>query len=126
MKNNNTYVGVGFTLQMLNNPNNLISISKVEPTDIPDDAISIIRQMDCAKVVSVALGRNIPVNKTSNKLFPGDIYYVAQVESGKLSEVFLSNNLDESGLPIIDKLPKGIKIQFYKIIIHNDCEFNRC
>ena len=101
------YIGNAFSLQMLdtNAPWN-ISVCPVAPENIPAEIISCIGHPDTAAVVSAELGRNIPSNRISVHLLPGDTLYVAQFIGGRLPEG-------------ATRLPKGFTINYLRVFIND-------
>ena len=63
---------------------------------------SVIGHADTANVVSGILGREVKMNRTSVKLVPGDVLYVAQVTGGRLPEGATT-------------IPEGMSIAFLKV-----------
>jgi hypothetical protein len=100
------YLGNAFSLQMLDaNAIYDISVFPVNPEDIPQTIISCIGHPDTAAVVSAELGRDIPVNRISVHLNPGDALYVAQFAGGRLPEG-------------TTRLPDGFAIKYMKVFIY--------
>ncbi len=101
------YLGNAFSLQMLDTNASWwnISVRPVDPWNIPHEIISCIGHPDTAAVVSAELGRDIPVNRTSVYLRPGDALYVAQLVGGRLPEG-------------ATKLPEGFTIKYLKVSIN--------
>lgn len=81
-----TYVGNAFSLQMLTTPEALVSIVPADWDEIPVDAISCIGHADTAAVASQLAGREIPCQRISVILNPGDEIFVVQVTGGRLPE----------------------------------------
>ena len=80
------YLTNAFSLQMLPNVDMLASIVQIDPSEVPADVVSAIGHPDTAVVVSNILRREIPVNRVSISLQPGDVLYVAQLVGGRLPE----------------------------------------
>ena len=80
------YLTNAFSLQMLPDLDMLASIVQVDATEIPADAVSAIGHADTAAVVSGIIGKEIPMNRVSISLKPGDVLYVAQLVGGRLPE----------------------------------------
>ena len=99
------YIGNAFSLQMVDTKTPYyISVCPVIPESIPAVITSCIGHTDTAAVVSAELGRDIPVNRISVHLFPGDAIYVAQLIGGRLPEG-------------ATRLPEGFSIKYMKVSI---------
>lgn len=99
------YLGNAFSIQMLNVTDTLqVSVTKIQPEEVPAEAMSVIGHMDTANVVSTILGRPVEMNRKSVKLSSGDELYVAQLVGGRLPEGATT-------------IPEGMKMEFYKISI---------
>lgn len=96
------YLGNAFSLQMLTDDHMIINVSPVDPTAIPEDAVSVIGHADTAAVVSNILGRKVEMNRASIKLAPGDELYVAQLTGGRLPEGATT-------------IPEGMEISFLRV-----------
>ena len=81
-----TYLGNAFSLQMLPTLPATVRVEEVEAGDIPADVTSVVGHPDTAAVLSGMLGFEVPYNRVSIQLQPGDILYVAQVVGGRLPE----------------------------------------
>lgn len=99
-----TYVGNAFSLQMLTTPDALISVMPAEWADIPEGAISCIGHADTAAVASQLAGREIPCQRISVLLNPGDEIFVVQVVGGRLPEGCTT-------------LPEGVKMELKKVLV---------
>ena len=95
------FIGNAFSLQMVAD-NAIICKVAVAPTDIPQEAVSIIGHKDTAAVVSNIIGREIPCNRASVMLDDEDTLYVAQIVGGRLPEG-------------VTTIPDGMEIRFYRI-----------
>ena len=80
------YIANAFSLQMLPAMDMIASIVQVNPDEVPADVVSAIGHADTAAVVSNIIGREIPMNRVSVSLEPGDVLYVAQLQGGRLPE----------------------------------------
>ena len=96
------YISNAFSLQMLPSLDMIASIVQINPDEVPADAVSAIGHSDTAAVVSKLLGREIPMNRVSISLEPGDVLYVAQVVGGRLPEGATS-------------LPEGLSLRFIQV-----------
>ena len=99
-------LGNAFSLQMLNLAvESNVSICPVTAAEVAESgAESVIGHADTANVVSGILGKEVPMNRVSVKLNPGDILYVAQVTGGRLPEGATT-------------LPEGMDITFVKVML---------
>ncbi len=82
----------------------LIRVSKVNPSDIPTDAISAIGHVDTARVVAGILGREILPNRINVTLNEDDVLYVAQYKGPRLEEG-------------ATKLPEGATLEFLEVTL---------
>jgi len=98
------YLGNAFSLQMLPTLPAVVKVEEVEAGDIPADAVSVIGHVDTANVLSDILGRDVPYNRVSIQLQPGDVLYVAQVVGGRLPEGATT-------------LPEGFKMKFLRVTV---------
>ena len=96
------YISNAFSLQMLPELDMIASIVQVKPEDVPADVVSAIGHADTAAVVSNILGREIPMNRVSVSLEPGDVLYVAQLQGGRLPEG-------------VTTLPEGFSLRFVQV-----------
>ena len=96
------YIANAFSLQMLPAMDMIASIVQVNPDEVPADVVSAIGHADTAAVVSNIIGREIPMNRVSVSLEPGDILYVAQLMGGRLPEGATA-------------LPDGFSIRFIEV-----------
>lgn len=100
------YLGNAFSLQMLN----LSVETSVKVTPVTDMEVaeaewkSVVGHSDTANVLSTILGVEVPFNRESVKLEPGDVLYVAQVTGGRLPEGATT-------------LPDGISLSFLKVTL---------
>lgn len=104
------YLGNSFSLNMLAYDEfTLIRARKVNPDEVPADAVSVIGHADTARVVSGILGREIPANRVNVALEDDDILYVAQYKGPRLEEG-------------ATKLPEGATLEFVEITLQpNGC-----
>lgn len=92
MENNNKiYLGNAFSLQMLNNINDGItvrvsSICKEEIVNNKKNLVSCIGHQDTASVLTDILGFEIKAERINVKLKEKDILYVFQIMGGRLPE----------------------------------------
>lgn len=100
------FLGNAFSLQMLDLAvKSNVTISPVTAAEVAESgAESVIGHADTANVVSSILGKEVPMNRVSVKLNPGDILYVAQVTGGRLPEGATT-------------LPEGMEITFVKVML---------
>ncbi len=79
-----------------------VSARKIAPIDVPADAKSVIGHQDTARIVGAMLGREVPYNRESVTLSPGQVFYVAQYRGPRLP----------AGAT---ELPAGATITFYRV-----------
>lgn len=109
-----TYLGNAFSLNMVNVEHfALIRAKKVSLNLLPEEAVSIVGHPDTARVLSTMLGREIPANRVSVTLHPGDVLYVAQYKGPRLEEG-------------ATKLPEGASFEFFEISVRQGCEAINC
>ena len=99
-----TYISNAFSLQMLSTQEALISVVPAEWDDVPADAVSCIGHADTAAVASALAGREIPCQRISVVLDPGDEIFVIQVVGGRLPEGCTT-------------LPEGVKMELKKVLV---------
>ena len=99
-----TYIGNAFSLQMLFVPEAIISVVPAEWDDVPTDAISCIGHPDTAAMASQLAGREIPCQRISVVLAPGDEIFVVQVVGGRLPEGSTT-------------LPEGVRLDLKKVLV---------
>ena len=99
-----TFIGNAFSLQMLFTPEAVVSVVPAEWDDVPADAISCIGHPDIATVASALTGREIPCQRISVVLAPGDEIFVVQVVGGRLPEGCTT-------------LPEGVKMELKKVLV---------
>lgn len=90
------YITNSFSIQMLREPNALISIHALEYDEfksLSHNAYSVVGHEDLANVLGVKY------NRESIKLNPGDVCFVAQTWGGRLPEG-------------TKKLPEGVELRF--------------
>lgn len=94
-----------FSLQMIDLTTTFsVTGAPIDKKDIPKDVVSAIGHPDTAAVLTDILGFDIPFNRISVKLNPGDELYVAQIVGGRLPEGATT-------------LPDGFDIVFIKLTI---------
>lgn len=92
-----------FSIQMLDTSvAHTVSITPIEPAQIPSDCVSAIGHADTARVVSTILHRSVPCNRMNVRLTEHDTLYIAQLISGRLPEGSTT-------------LPEGFQIVFLKV-----------
>ena len=79
-----------------------IRIRKVAPSDVPANLESVIGHPDTARVAGQILGREVPANRVTVTVEPGDTIYVAQYRGPRLA-------------PGTTELPEGASITFYRV-----------
>ena len=99
-----TYIGNAFSLQMLFTPEAVLSVIPAEWEDIPTDAVSCIGHPDIAAIASALAGREIPCQRISVVLAPGDEIFVIQVTGGRLPEGCTT-------------LPEGVTMELKKVLV---------
>lgn len=109
------YLGNAFTLNMLREDVDfaLVRVKKVEPHEVPADAISVIGHADTARVIGNILGREVVPNRCNVTLTPKEVLYVAQYRGPRLPEG-------------ATELPEGAKLTFYKVDISKGCSECTC
>ncbi len=81
------YLSNAFSIQMLDTSvAHTVSITPIEPAQIPSDCVSAIGHADTARVVSTILHRSVPCNRMNVRLTEHDTLYIAQLISGRLPE----------------------------------------
>lgn len=98
------FLGNAFSLQMVS-VDAIIGVTEIEPEDVPDDALSIVGHPDTANVLTALLGWEVPCNRASISLEPGDVLYVAQLTGGRLPEGATT-------------LPEGFTLKWLKVVVH--------
>lgn len=97
------YLSNAFSIQMLDTSvAHNITITPIEPSQIPTDCVSAIGHADTAAVVSDILCRSVSCNRMSISLTESDTLYVAQLIGGRLPEGSTT-------------LPEGFQIAFLKV-----------
>lgn len=101
-----TYLSNAFSLNMLSSSEDftLVRARKVEPSEVPETAMSVIGHTDTARVVSGILGREVPASRKNVVLNSGDILYVAQYKGPRLPEG-------------ATQLPEGSTLEFLEITL---------
>ena len=98
------YLSNAFSLQMQGNY--YAETSPISIGDVPKDAVSIVGHADVAAVMSTLLDTDIPVNRVSVSLQPGDVLFVGQYCGPRLPEG-------------ATKLPDGAKISWYRVDLYH-------
>ena len=98
------YLGNAFSLQMLPTLPATVRVEEVSAADVPADVVSVVGHPDTAAVLSGMLGFEVPYNRVSISLQPGDVLYVAQVVGGRLPEGATT-------------LPEGFKMKFLRVVV---------
>lgn len=98
------YIGNAFSLQMLAEEQSLVSVVPADWDEIPANVISCIGHADTAAVASSLAGREIPCNRISVTLRPGDEMFVIQVTGGRLPEGSTT-------------LPEGVKMELKRVLV---------
>lgn len=97
------YLGNAFSLNMVSvDTFTLFRAKKIAPERVPTDAVSVIGHADTARVVGGILRREVPANRVTLHLQPGDELYVAQYTGPRLQEG-------------ATELPEGAKLEFFEI-----------
>lgn len=101
-----TYLSNAFSLNMLSSSEDftLIRARKVEPSEVPETAMSVIGHTDTARVLSAILAREVPASRKDVVLNSGDILYVAQYKGPRLPEG-------------ATQLPEGSTLEFLEITL---------
>ena len=97
------YLSNAFSLQMQGDF--YAETAPISIEDVPKNFISIVGHADVASVLSTLLDTDVPVNRVSVSLQPGDILYVGQ---------YIGPRLPEGAT----KLPSGAKIKWYRVDIY--------
>lgn len=98
-----TYLSNAFSLQMQGEF--FAETSPILIGDVPKDFISIVGHTDIAVVLSTLLDVDVPVNRVSVSLQPGDVLFVGQYCGPRLPEG-------------ATKLPQGAKISWYRVDLY--------
>src|SRR5690554_1076923 len=98
------YLSNAFSLQMQGDF--FAETSPISVGDVPKDAVSIVGHADVAAVLSDLLGIDVPVNRASISLQPGDVLFVGQYCGPRLPEG-------------ATKLPPGAKIRWYRVDLYH-------
>ena len=99
-----TFLANAFSLQMLSSTPATVKVEEIAAADVDASAESVIGHADTAAVVGNLLGREVPMNRVSISVNPGDVLYVAQVTGGRLPEGSTT-------------LPEGFAIKFLKVTV---------
>lgn len=102
--NMSIYLSNAFSLQMQGDF--FAETSPISISEVPKDFVSIVGHADVAAVMSTLLNTDIPVNRVSVSLQPGDILYVGQYCGPRLPEG-------------ATKLPQGAKIRWYRVDLYH-------
>ena len=98
------YLSNAFSLQMQGSF--FAETSPISVGDVPKNVTSIVGHADVAAVMSALIGADVPVNRASISLQPGDILYVGQ---------YIGPRLQEGAT----KLPPGAKIKWYRVDLYH-------
>lgn len=103
----NFFVGNAFSLQMLDcSVQHQVTVTPVTIEEVSStDFVSVVGHQDTAAVCSSILGKEVAFNRTSLRLMPGDVLYVAQVVGGRLPEG-------------VTELPDGFQLTWLKVIVN--------
>lgn len=97
------YLSNAFSIQMLDTSvAHNITITPIEPSQIPTDCVSAMGHADTAAVVSDILCRSVSCNRMSISLTEQDTLFVAQLTGGRLPEGSTT-------------LPEGFALTFLKV-----------
>src|SRR5690554_7912814 len=97
------YLSNAFSLQMQGSF--FAETSPISIEDVSRDVCSIVGHADVAAVLSDLLGYEVPVNRATVSLQPGDVLFVGQYCGPRLPEG-------------ATKLPSGAKIKWYRVDIY--------
>ncbi len=99
----NCYLSSSFSLNMVSgNSFTLLRVRKIDPSAVPQDAVSVVGHYDISRMISNLIGREVPLNRKSITLNWDDTLYVAQYR-GPL-------------IPIgATKVPEGGTLEFYEV-----------
>jgi len=98
------YLSNAFSLQMQGDF--FAETSPIDIRDVPKNFVSIVGHADVAAVLSDLLGIDVPVNRVSVSLQPGDVLFVGQYCGPRLPEG-------------AKKLPEGAKIKWYRVDLYH-------
>lgn len=108
------YLGNAFSLQMVEPPTFFMQTAATQETvahalKTNPHIIKVVGHQETADILSEMLGVEIPRNRQSIVMKPGDTLYVAQVVGGRLPEGSTT-------------LPPGVKIEFRRVdVIGREC-----
>lgn len=102
----NTMLGNAFSLQMLDlSAPSTFDVVPVTLKEVADSGFtSIVGHPDTAAVLTDMLGVDVPANRASVHLSPGDVLFVAQLTGGRLPEGATT-------------LPDGFSMAFVKVTV---------
>jgi hypothetical protein len=102
----NTFLSNGFSLNMLADPDGCnVKITGMTPDEVANTPwFSVMGHADTASVVGNAIGVDVPMNRATVALKPGDRLIVAQLHGPRLPEGATT-------------LPDGAVIKFWKLDI---------
>ena len=99
------YLSNAFSLNMLKEEGTISILRKhITPGEVPSDALSIVGHADIASILTSMLGREVAMNRVSQRLNDGDELFVAQYIGPRLPEGATT-------------LPEGARIEFYKLTL---------
>ena len=98
------YLSNAFSLQMQGDF--FAETSPISISEVPREFKSIVGHTDVAAVLSDLLGINVPVNRVSVSLQPGDVLFVGQYCGPRLQEG-------------ATRLPPGAKIRWYRVDVYH-------
>ena len=101
---NTTYLSNAFSLQMQGDF--FAETSPILISEVPREFKSIVGHTDIAVVLSTLLGTDVPVNRASVSLQPGDVLFVGQYCGPRLP-------------PGATKLPEGAVIKWYRVDLYH-------
>ena len=81
-----------------------VHIKRISAAEVPVNVESVIGHPDTARIVSGILGRDVPANRVSVAINPGDVLYVAQYRGPRLP----------AGAT---ELPNNATITFYRVTV---------
>lgn len=112
------YISSSFSLNMVSgNDFTLLRVRKVAPSDVPQDAVSVIGHIDIVRIVSSLLGREVAMNRTSISLNWDDTLYVVQYKGPRIPKG-------------ASHIPEGGTLEFFEVTAKpegcTDCPSNEC
>ncbi len=79
-----------------------LRIEKIDPSEIPNDVVSVVGHQDIATILTNVLGFEVPFNRTTVQVTRGDTLYVGQYVGPRLPE----------GTQV---LPEGSRIDYFVV-----------